>query len=98
MFFKLAYEKTQFPFDAGEDLALSRYYRYCEAPLISKSKMTDHALVCGKNPKGEENQERKNATRHKGSLKSKEEPKTDDEAKQLVDKKRSKRPKGSIKK
>ena len=98
LFFKLACENNQFPFDAGEDIVLSRHCRYCGASLIRKSKMSDHSWVCSKNPKGEENRERKNAKRRKGNLKSKDEPKIDDEAKQLGCKKRSKRPKGSIKK
>ena len=98
MFFKLACESNQFLFDTREDAALPRYCRYYGALLISKSKMSDHSWVCTKNPKGEENRERKNAKRHEGNLKSKDKPKIDDEAKQLDDKKRSKSPKGRIKK
>ena len=60
--------------------------------------MNDHSWVCSKNPKGFDNRDRKNAKRRKGNVNSKKEPKTDDEAKQLVDKKRPTRPKGSIKK
>ena len=90
--------KKQLPLDAGEDLALSRYCRYCGASLISMSKMTDHPWVCSKNPKGEENRERKNAKRRKGNLKNEERLKFDAKAKEMSNKKSSKRHKENFKK
>jgi len=65
LFFKVGYEKKEFPFNKGGDLQIARKCKFCRKLKMTRPTYNSHVLICKENPKGAENREKKNKPRRK---------------------------------
>jgi len=66
LFFKVGYEKKEFPFNKGGDLQIARKCKFCGKLKMTRPAYNSHVLICKENLKGAENREKKNKPRRKG--------------------------------
>ena len=65
LFFKVGYEKKEFPFNKGGDLQIAQKYKFYGKLNKTRPAYYSHIAICEDNPKGDENHENKNKPRRK---------------------------------